>query len=148
MDIAMKTCLRLLIIALATGLAAQASAEVYRWTDANGKVHYSDTKPKDKADNITADVKKQNIDTSSKEHEKLGNILRKENQADRDFELSKNQPNSEQLAACAKAKDYLRVVQGRVYYIDEDGKTSTITEDERKKEAERMRVYVAENCSD
>ena len=38
-----------------------AHAEVYRWTDANGKVHFSDKRPKSAAEDITEKVMKQRM---------------------------------------------------------------------------------------
>lgn len=40
-----------LVLCLTLG-AATASAEIYRWVDKDGKVHYSDTKPEDQASEI------------------------------------------------------------------------------------------------
>lgn len=41
----MKPGIRALTLLLSSGLAVTASAEVYRWTDASGAVHFSDTPP-------------------------------------------------------------------------------------------------------
>ena len=41
----MPACLALLL----SSLAASATAEIYRWTDPNGKVHYTERKPAEDA---------------------------------------------------------------------------------------------------
>ncbi|HET9469596.1 MAG TPA: DUF4124 domain-containing protein, partial [Usitatibacter sp.] len=42
-----------LAAALAAGLAAQAQTNVYRWTDKDGKVHFSDTPPPEEAKSVS-----------------------------------------------------------------------------------------------
>ena len=42
-----------LAAALAAGLAAQAQTDVYRWTDKDGKVHFSDTPPPEEARGVS-----------------------------------------------------------------------------------------------
>lgn len=73
------------------------SAEVYRWTDADGKVHFGDKKAGAAAENITDKVKTTNVDTSTGEHQKLESIFRKENDADREYKLQQQQPQNERL---------------------------------------------------
>ena len=78
-----------LILSLILVVSVNSSAEVYRWTDANGKVHFGDQKPKATAENITAKVKATNVDTSTNEHQKLETMFRKENDADREISTTK-----------------------------------------------------------
>lgn len=125
-----------------------AEAEVYRWTDATGKVHFSDQKPKEKADNVTDKVKKQNIDSSTQEHQKMEALFRKENDADREFRRAQSQPNDEHIQRCNEAKEYLRKISGRVQFLDSDGKAVNISEAERRTRAEEMHQVVKDNCSD
>lgn len=52
--------LTLLSLCITFSIAQTAQAEIYKWTDANGKVHYSATPPKDtstKAENIEDKIK-------------------------------------------------------------------------------------------
>ena len=123
-----------------------ANAEVYRWTDANGKVHYGDKKPAEAAENITDKIKKTNVDTSTTEHQKLETIFRKENDADRAFQAQQAQPNQYLLQRCAEAKDYLNKISGRVQFLDDDGKPVHISESERDHRAKEMQTIIKENC--
>lgn len=127
-----------------------ANAEVYRWTDANGKVHYTDKKPTAEAEDITAQVKKQNIDTSTEERRKVEQILRKENDADREFNQQQQaqeiQKHNEQTKRCNKARQYLSDISGRVQFIDDDGKPIHVTETERQAREKEWKAVVEQEC--
>lgn len=131
-------------------LADNASAEVYKWTDKDGKVHYGDKKTTKAAEDITASVSKPNIDTSSEEHQKLEAIFRKENAADRAYKAEQAMPKPAQVdhaRRCEEAKKRLRVLEGRVEFIDENGKPIRTTEQERERRAGEMRKIIAEHCT-
>lgn len=130
-------------------LSGTALAEVYRWTDSNGKVHFSDKKPAEvKAEDISEKVKQQNIDTSTAERQKLETIFRKENEADRAYKMQQDQKPIADIQKCQEAREYLKIVEGRVRFFDEDGRAVKVTEAERIKRAQEARDYVEENCSD
>lgn len=127
-------------------LSLSAHAEVYRWTDANGKVHFGDQKPAATAENITEKVKKTNVDTSTSEHQKLETIFRKENAADREYQQQQAQLNPELLQRCAEAKNYLNKISGRVQFLDDKGQPVHVSEAERQHTAEEMQKIIKENC--
>ncbi|HWV14800.1 MAG TPA: DUF4124 domain-containing protein [Cellvibrio sp.] len=124
-----------------------ASAEVYRWTDKDGKLRYSDKRPKKvAAEDITATVNKQNIDNSGDEHKKLETIFRKENDADRAFQAEQNRPSAEKIERCEAAKDRLFKLEGPVNFVDKEGKSVKVSEKERESRAVEMRKFIADNC--
>lgn len=125
-------------------------AEIYRWVDEHGKTHYSDKKPKTNAEDITLEVKKQNIDTSIEEQRKLQQIFRAENEADREFyrqQQLKNQPSPEHRQHCNEMRNYLNKIDGRVQFIDEDGKVVQVTEAQRRQRVEETQRYLDEHCA-
>jgi hypothetical protein len=122
-------------------------AEVYRWTDANGKVHYGDKKPKAAAEDITEKVKQVNVDTSTAEHQKLENIFRKENEADHEYRRQQAKPDPDQLKRCREAREYLRVISGRVQFIDNEGKMVRVTEAERTQKVAETQAMIKKRCS-
>jgi hypothetical protein len=128
-------------------ICINAQAEVYRWTDANGKVHFGDKKPKVAAEDITDKVKQTNVDTSTSEHQKLETLFRKENQADREYKQQQAQPDLQLLHRCIEAKKYLDTINGRVQFIDATGKEVKVTEEERKQKVIAMQKEIKENCS-
>jgi len=121
-------------------------AEVYRWTDANGKVHYGDKKPKSAAEDITEKVKQTNVDTSTAEHQKLETLFRKENDADREYQQQLARPDSDLLIRCKEAREYLKDISGRVQFLDKEGKAMVVTEEERKKKVIDMKNLIKERC--
>lgn len=130
--------------------ASMPQAEVYRWVDENGKTHYSDKKPRTEAEDITQAIKKQNIDTSIEEQRKLQDIFRPENEADREFyrqQQLKNQPTPEDIQHCNNLRHYLNKIDGRVQFIDEDGKAVPVTEKQRQQRVEEVQRYLAQHCN-
>ena len=123
-----------------------AHAEVYRWTDANGKVHFSDKRPKSAAEDITEKVKQTNVDTSTAERQKLETLFRKENEADREYKRQQAQPDTALLLRCKEAKNYLETISGRVQFIDKEGKAVVVTEEERKRRVIEMQTLINERC--
>ena len=142
----MMMMMKIIGIFLLISISLITNAEVYRWTDKAGKIHFSDNKPKAAAEDITAKVKKQNIDTSTQEHQRLESLFRKENDADREFARQQTQPSTEQLERCRNAKRYLNNIDGRVQFVDAQGKMVNVTEEERKSRVIEMQTYIRKNC--
>jgi hypothetical protein len=125
-------------------------AEVYRWTDDEGNVHYSDRKLATNAEDITAKVKIHNIDSSQEEQQKLQQIFRAENDADREFyrqQQERNKPSAELTEYCKKLRTHLRKVSGRVQIINKEGKEVRFTERERQAHAQEVQQRASERCS-
>jgi predicted RNA-binding protein with RPS1 domain len=127
-----------------------AAAEIYRWTDSEGKVHYSDRKMVKDAEDVTDKVRVQNIDTSQEEQRKLQQIFRAENEADREYhrqQQEKNKPSNEQRKYCQKLRSYLNDISGRVQFIDENDQPLKITEAQRKQKVVEVEQLLRNNCS-
>lgn len=127
-----------------------ATSEVYRWTDSEGKVHYSDRKLNRDAEDVTDKVRVQNIDTSQEEQRKLQQIFRKENEADREHYRRQEQakkPSADQRRRCNELRNYLRNIDGRVQFVDNDGKPMKVTERERQQMAQDTRELWNQHCS-
>ena len=137
-----------LSFSLALGLSPALHADVYRWTDAQGKVHFGDNKPKAAvpADNITEQVKKTNRDTSGDEHEKMAQLFRKQNAADREYQQQQATPDPELLKRCAEARKYLATISGRVQFLDDDGKPIPVTEEMRSKRVNEVKKTISNYC--
>lgn len=144
--------MKLIYIAIVAILANLAQAEVYRWTDADGKVHFSDKKPQTNAEDITAKVNKQNLDTSTEERNKVSQIFRKENDEDRQFyqqqENQRIQERDEKNKRCQDAKAYMKSIKGRVQFIDDAGNPIYVTEQERQQREKQHAIIVQQECSE
>lgn len=135
-----------LSLSLAVSLA---KAEVYRWVDANGKTHYSDKKPKTSAEDITAEVSKQNLDTSIDEQRRMQQVFRPENDADRAYYRQQEQlaaPSKAQIDYCNKLQRYLYKLDGRVVVVDENGKEVKFSERDRQAEVSRVQQQIVQQC--
>jgi len=129
----------------------QIQAEVYRWVDENGKVHYGDRKPKkNKAEDVSEDVSKTNIDKSQEEAAKMEKIFARETDAERKYkqkQAKKQQAaQKEQEKRCKKARKYLKTIQGPVYFVDKEGREFNISEKERAARVTEMKTLIRKNC--
>jgi hypothetical protein len=127
-------------------MCVNTQAEVYRWTDADGKVHYGDKKPKVAAEDITEKVKQVNVDTSTAERQKLETIFRKENDADREYKKQQAKPDVELLAWCEETRRYLKDISGLVQFVDKDGKPVKVTMDERDQKVAETQALIKNRC--
>lgn len=125
-----------------------APAEVYRWVDKNGKVHYTDQKPAPDAENITKQVNKQNLDSSSREVEKIGQMLREDEEAERALHAEQEKSHTQAMQAhCVAAKNRLDKMKGYVIFLDDSGKAVTVTEKERQEKVAELESYINTNCA-
>lgn len=124
-------------------------AELYQWTDKNGKVHYSDRKPADQseAQEISKKLTPVNIDSSRTQSQALGRVFPK---TDNTRKRLDNEKKQKRLAArnesCKKAKDYLEKLDGRVRFIDDDGNPVNVSEAERKQRVIALKADIKKNC--
>jgi len=131
-----------------------AHAEIYRWTDENGKVHFSDKPIGDKAKKI--DIKEQpaepvNTQTSEDRKRKVQQYLRarQEERAELDRQdEEKKKLRKERKVKCAEFKHrYKETIEARaVYFRNKDGTRSYLGEKERAKEEAFLKAGVNKWC--
>lgn len=124
-------------------------AEIYKWTDAQGKTRFSDHPPEEQitAEEVSSQLSPLNRDSSSEETQKLQQVFKgptPEEKALQQQEKRKQQQRTKQ--ACNKAKQRLAVIKGPVYFTDEDGKEVVVTEIERQQRVARLEQEIRENC--
>ncbi|MGH1470472.1 MAG: DUF4124 domain-containing protein [Cellvibrionaceae bacterium] len=128
------------------------TAEIYKWTDEKGKVHFSDKPPENKkAEDITESVKNTNIDASQNEHSKLNKIFAKETEGEKQLRLRKAKEQKKQKVEiekrCAKAKKDLKFLrEKRFFTLDENGKENTMTEKQRNELTSKYSQLIKKNC--
>lgn len=129
-----------------------AMAEVYRWVDAQGKVHYSDKQPAASeqavpAQDVTQKVSKQNIDSGTEERRKVSAVLRKENDADRvHAQKLEFQAQQLRLKRCEAARKRLKDISGHVIFLDAQKKVVPVTEQERQQKIAEVNEIIKANC--
>jgi coenzyme F420-reducing hydrogenase alpha subunit len=140
---------RIAIAVLALALAPLASAQLYKWVDKDGKVHYSDQPPPASA------TKQINVapgpaapPPSALEKDKA---LEKTRAQSRD--AAKKAEDAEKLArqrqeACEKARSYLKGIEngGRFTTFDAKGDRVYMEQDQIDAETAKARKNVEESC--
>jgi hypothetical protein len=152
----------MLALALSASLHAQ-SIEVYKWTDENGVVHFSDMKPAD-TDSQNLEVDDRTGFSKAVEAAPRMNMAQATEEADvEEPELTAAQQRRNEIAEARDAvrlerlekqqwcdKHRKRLVEmepaRRVYTYDENGKQVRMDDDTRVALIEESRSYLAENC--
>lgn len=154
MTIVEKTisCLALSIVLAATVSVAQAK-EMYSWTDENGTVHFSDTKP------AGQDFKTESLpeDTQAAPTAQAPQAAEAEavtpGQQRRDEIAQKNRQAREDQAAknaqCAAWKAEVEQLEPhrRVFTTNEDGETERMDDVERTNRVAQLKAQIARDCN-
>ena len=151
------SALLLSLAAIASGAAA--AAEIYRWTDANGQVHYGQRPPHDVPEVRTLQVP---ASTESASGTDPDNAQRRERQR-RMLEAYRYERERKQAAAAEAAQreqqraERCRAIQtqwrrlaftGRVYYKRDDGGRDYLSDEQRAAEQARLRPAYIEACGE
>ena len=155
----------LLALLSAAWLAAPAAAETYKWTDADGKVHYSDQPPPVKAkDETTVKSRKQSTPASAPattdkgaspgkartyQEQEADFKKRQVEAAERDAaEKKKADEAAEHKQNCEQAKAQLRTLQtgGRVTQTNAKGEREYMGDAQVNQEIERSKKAVESWC--
>lgn len=158
------TRLPLLLLLLAPGLPA--TAEVYRWTDEHGRVHFGDSAaghprnaerlaapavPADKRVDPAPRDSNDTADTSDARRARQQRLLQvlaqeraeKERQAQADAARE-----AEHRRRCRELRATLRDAEGRLLYVPgENGIERFLSEEERVAHLDELRRVLRENCS-
>lgn len=141
-------------LALLTGilLSATASAGIYKWTDASGKVHYTDQPPSGKKSQALnpntalpdrAQDARKNLDIREQQFIKNREERLKKEAAAKQKKLAEKQRKKD----CVKLRHNLQVylTRNRVATIV-DGKSVVVPYEERVKKMEKLRVQIERSC--
>ncbi|MFC6633618.1 DUF4124 domain-containing protein [Microbulbifer taiwanensis] len=135
---------------IALMLAATAGAgELYRWVDKDGKVHFSDRPPAEAAaENIEDELRP--INTADATAPRDRSVRRQQANPQQEYENRQRQQQQERqqkvAQACNHARRELRMLQGRVAFIDGQGKEIKMTERERQQMAARLQGEIRRAC--
>jgi hypothetical protein len=146
--------LRTLYIAglLLAALSTAASAEIYKWTDEDGNVHFSEKKP---ADAEAETVQIRYTEPSAEAQEKLQETIEQDQKAAEErLKAEEDQALEERNLAvqqrnCEKARAHLAELQRvvRLFHTDDEGNRVRVGEEERQADIEKMEQVIAEKCS-
>jgi hypothetical protein len=143
-----------ILLVFAASSAAADSQNMYKWTDDQGEVHYSQFPPPGRnaekmqappppaqsAESVDTDLQKR-IEAMDKEKEKQLQVTK---DADQRAEIQKIRKKN-----CETARQNLVNLDrgGNVRYMGADGKVMRLTEEERQKRIDETNKQIKENCN-
>ncbi|MFA5371415.1 MAG: DUF4124 domain-containing protein [Sideroxydans sp.] len=149
----MKTLLTFVLLAM---FSLHAHAELKKWVDANGVVHYSDTPPAgtrvDSVLNVTGkDIAPPSADSKPKsyiEREVELKKARQEKQAASDKLAGEKAAQEQRQHNCSNARETLRALEsgGRITTYDASGERIFLDDAAREQRAQDARAAVQAHC--
>jgi len=134
-------------------LVGAAHAEVYKWTDDRGKVHYSD-QPVENSQQLQVNESRSPAPAVSSEQreERRRKLLQalEEDRANREQQKEKQkQVAARRQRQCVLAKDRLKNYEGAntLYDLDSKGNRVTLSDAQRKKAIDQLRSQIEQNCN-
>lgn len=123
--------------------------ELYRWVDAEGNVHFGDRPPANtEATAMAKELRSLNLSDATKPGQYPDQ--RRAEQIERDYQAQKRRQQLQQLqqqkAVCQRARRELKILQGRVYFVDGHGNESTVSERERAAQARDLEAQIRQLC--
>ena len=133
------------------GAGAWAGTDIYKWTDENGNVYFSDKEPPG------ADAEIVNIhysEPSAEAQQKLKTAIEEDEQAkEKRLKTQEDQAREARNLAtkkrnCEKAQAQLAVLQRvvRLFHTDKTGNRVRVGEDERQADIKKTQAVIKENC--
>lgn len=142
-----------LLLGVAAGLSA---AEIYKWVDAAGVVHFSSNPP----DNVQAEVIRPGISATSRRSAPSQDSRDRSDRADQDAvaeasltqaqpEPEPREPSAEEIAAaCERSREIVAQVEPRirVTITEADGSQRRLDDNERLALLNENKTFIEQNC--
>ena len=142
-----STLLTCLFVILFSSTLSHAGVEGhYRWTDENGKTHYSDRPPAGvKAELIKFSTSKK---SSTKSSEPSATTATDENKTSPEGTLEVEPQTNKDPQLCAQAQSNLKALSGnpKVRITEADGSKRLLSNDEKEAQRERARGFIKLYC--
>lgn len=140
-----------LLLAAIFSISAAVQAEMYKWVDADGNTHYTQSPPPPGIEGKTlkspSKVNKDLADKQAESRQKYVDDARKKRNEVADKQKKETETAAAKKAKCDQAKSRLATYERpRVNLVDEDGKRTRATEERRQAELAKSRKLVAELC--
>ncbi|MCB1836842.1 MAG: DUF4124 domain-containing protein [Alcanivoracaceae bacterium] len=129
-------------------------AQLYRWVDEHGKVHFSD-KPVDEENAETVDIKGPprigQDDTVQQINDRVRRLHDTENEQ-REIEskaAAEARERKEEIAKrCKRARIELQKYNGPVYKRELDGSRTYLTDEEHARDKKQIKEWIEQNCKE
>ncbi|VAW67528.1 hypothetical protein MNBD_GAMMA08-1074 [hydrothermal vent metagenome] len=126
-------------------------AEIYKWTDENGQIHYGD-KPLVDSKEMDIDISKQgHIKVNGTREEKRRKLLETYNddkQREDKEKAKRKKQKKKQERGCVLSKDRMKRFQRArsLYDLDKDGNRVTMSNEQREKSINELRNKIIKYC--
>ena len=150
-----------IVLGLAAAAAVAAGGTIYKWTDQEGNVHFTDCPPPPGCTAETVTVQPAPSEQQVRQaREKLGKLLEEQQQSAAAREQERLERERQQVAAlqaavarkrtCIMAQQNLHnlLMNRPVYYINEAGERVFLDEATHQAEIEHQRQLIRDNCGD
>ena len=141
----------LLVLILATS-AVEVVAEIYKWKDDKGKIHYSDNPAKNSRQMDIKDEPSENTNISKSQRknrrEKLIETFNAERKEKKQHQAEEKDKRDRLNAQCGRAKDRLKgyMKAGGLYNVDKEGNRTYISKEEHKAEIRNLQKRINKQC--
>lgn len=137
------------LILIALLVPALASAEIYRWTDAQGRVHFGEKPGGSGAEQVEVKPQVVERDEATRQREERTRQFydaRREEKAQADTRAAS--ARAERTKECRELRDNLAQIQrgGRYFVTDQNGERSYIDDEELEAARSRLSSRIAERC--
>ncbi|MGA7950440.1 MAG: DUF4124 domain-containing protein [Thiobacillaceae bacterium] len=144
--------MRAAVLVLCLGFALAGAAQVYKWTDGSGQVHYSDQPPSDQAkaikgNPVPAEEASAALQTLAEKDfafkKRKADAAKAKEKADKDAEAARIKREN-----CDRARSNLAALDqgGRTYSSGPYGERNYMTDQQRADARADAQRYMAENC--
>ena len=142
-------CCSLLLI-----LASGASAEIYKWTDENGNVHYGDKPGQTQSEKVEIDTENNpgnpepGMTDRLETQQKMLQIYEEERMEKEQQRIQAARKKEETRKKCGQLKDYHRNLKQatRLYVLDDDGNRKYLNDASHQKEIQEIEALLEKNC--
>ena len=128
-------------------------ADIYRWVDEQGNVHYGD-RPAHDTDAEALELEERSVNTDIGEdrqeyRDRLLEAMQEDREAIRDERQRQAAEKRERAARCASLKERYRRIRGAsgIYRTDKDGQRNYMSADKRAQYEQRHRELMRRYCS-
>ncbi len=148
--------LRLIILFLALIFNLDANADVYKWTDAEGKTHFGDQKPNSsKVETLVLPTSPKSASTPTASTDdngvagrtKLLKVLSEEREIKQKAAAEQAQQKAKIMQLCGQARDYYNnISSGTLYNVNAKGERTYLNDSQREQEIKRTQDFIKQRC--
>ena len=141
-----------ILLFMALAISCSAHAEIYKWTDDAGNVHYGDKPVKNSSQlEINAETANSVGEIKESREERRRRLLdaMQEDREEKDKQKAEREKKQNKLnRQCTIAKDRLQTYErsSSLYNLDKNGNRITLSDEERKKATDKLRSQIKKYC--